>query len=596
MRAFLQKFLCFFEGSDRKKLYLILFCIVCNGFIEMFSVAAILPFLAVVAKPEVVETNQYLSQMYGFFNFSEPKYMMLFLGGGVFSLLLVGNLFSALTTRWMLKFSFLHGSSLSSRLLSKYLSQPYTYFLSNNSVYLQKNVLSEIDRLVSGIIINICLTLSKVVVCASILGLLLFVDFKLAIIICLTMGGTYWLIYRFVRHNLTLRGELSTKHNVDRYQAIRELTGAIKELKILNRENHFHKKFSFANSEYAKHESASQLMPLLTKYLIEIIAFGGMILVAIYLIWTKDNLNQYLPLLGLYALSGYRIMPAAQQIFSGVAQMRFNSIAVHILHKDFHAFKENKHARQGKVCTINRQLMLEHLHYTYPGASQSALNDISIKIQSNTTIGLVGSSGAGKTTLVDVILGLLKPTSGFIQVDDKKLTGEDITDWQRNIGYVPQSIFLIDSSIKENIALGIPSNEINEDQIIAAAKLANLHDFIVHDLNDGYDTQIGENGMRLSGGQRQRIGIARALYHNPQVLIFDEATSALDNQTEQVIISAIHNLSHKKTIIMIAHRLQTVKNCDVIYIIKNGKIEDKGTYKALMNNNQQFRDAALMAR
>ena len=563
------------------------------GFLEMVSVAAILPFLAVLAKPEVIGTNTYLNFIYQSLSFTDPKYFMLFLGGSVFSLLVIGNLFSAFTTWLMMRFSYAQGYKISTTLLGKYLSQPYPFFLHNNSNHLQKNILAEVDRLITGIVINLGLTISKAIVGASILLLLLLVDFKLAAIIFVSMGGAYCIFYGLTAKKLRLAGKLSSVVNTDRYTLISEVLGAIKELKILNRESLFIDNYQAASKRYAQFESASQLTPLVTRYLIEMLAFGGMLLIALYLIWTKDSLNRFLPLLGLYALAGYRLMPAAQQIFSGITLGKYHSSAVDILYDDYKLLNKKKEINQNQdVMKFHHELSLQSIQYAYPQANRTCIQDLSLSIKNCTTIGFVGSSGAGKTTLVDIILGLLAADKGTMTVDDKLLDNSNMAAWQRNIGYVPQTIYLTDCTIASNIAFGIDAENIDINKVKLAAKLAHLDKFILEELSNGYETIIGEAGVRLSGGQRQRIGIARALYHDPQLLIFDEATSALDNQTEKVIIDAIHSLSKKKTIILIAHRLQTVKECDVIYVLDKGKIVGQGTYDELIDNNNIFRSLA----
>ncbi len=591
MKLFLKKLMSFFDAKDRKKMYGILLCVILVGFIEMVSVAAILPFLAVIARPEVIETNFYLNYVYQGLSFSTPKYFMLFLGGGVFSLLVIGNLFSAFTTWLMMRFSYAQGYKISTNLLRKYLSQPYPFFLHNNSNHLQKNILAEVDRLVTGIVINLGLTVSKAIVGASILILLLIVDAKLAAMIFLSMGGAYCIFYALTAKKLRAAGKLSSAVNGERYTTISEVLGAIKELKILNREESFIENYRDASKRYARFESTSQLTPLVTRYLIEMLAFGGMLLIAIYLIWTKDNLNRFLPLLGLYALAGYRLMPAAQQIFSGITLGKYHSSAVDILYDDYKLQDRFVEMNQD-IMKFNHELILQSINYSYPQANRICIHNLSLTIESYTTVGFVGSSGAGKTTLVDIILGLLAADKGTMTVDDKLLDNSNMTAWQRNIGYVPQNIYLTDSTISSNIAFGIDSENIDINKVKLAAKLAHLDKFIQEELSNGYDTMIGEAGVRLSGGQRQRIGIARALYHEPQLLIFDEATSALDNQTEKVIIDAIHSLSKKKTIILIAHRLQTVKDCDVIYVLDKGQIVGHGSYDELLEKNNIFRSLA----
>jgi ABC-type multidrug transport system fused ATPase/permease subunit len=243
--------------------------------------------------------------------------------------------------------------------------------------------------------------------------------------------------------------------------------------------------------------------------------------------------------------------------------------------------------------SLNESINFSCLSFSYDSAEKEALTNLSFNIKKGSSIGLVGSTGAGKTTLVDIILGLLIPTSGEFKVDDIVINDSNIRQWQKSLGYVPQDIYLVDASISENIALGIPFEKIDQSQVEKCAHLAHVHNFIVEELDQGYQTQVGERGVRLSGGQRQRIGIARALYHDPEVLVFDEATSALDNVTEKAVIEAVNILSHKKTIIMIAHRLSTVKNCDQIIYLEQGEIIDSGNYQELIERNPKFRNMAI---
>lgn len=594
MITIFKKLAAFFDKKDRKTLLILMACVIVMGLVEMVSVATILPFLAVVAKPEVIEMNPYLNQVYQFFGFTQSKYFILFLGGVVFAALILGNSFSAFTSWFMMRFSYNQGSKISSRLLYNYIKQPYAFFLNRNSGELQKNILAEVDRMIIGIVINTSLTISKCVVALCILGLLLVVNFWLACTIFFVIGGAYFAVYGLIRKKLSAAGKNSSLINADRYQTITEVFGAIKELKVLNREDTFQFAFEKLVKAYARYEALSQLTPLITRYIIEAIAFGGMLLIAIYLIWTKESLNGFLPLLGLYALAGYRLLPAIQQLFSGMTLGRYHAAAVDILYPDY-LLKSTSYPKDDALITLNKELILRNISYSYPNTKKLTLDNISITVNRCTTVGFVGSSGAGKTTLADIILGLLETTKGQLIVDGQLLTADRLPGWQRNIGYVPQSIYLTDQSVKRNIALGIPEEEIDIAKVKSAAILANLHEFIMSELPQNYDTYIGEGGIRLSGGQRQRIGIARALYHDPQLLIFDEATSALDNNTEQVIIEALNQLAHQKTIIIIAHRLQTVKNCDVIYCFSKGRIESKGTYKELSNNNKEFQKLANLS-
>ena len=294
------------------------------------------------------------------------------------------------------------------------------------------------------------------------------------------------------------------------------------------------------------------------------------------------NFNNSLPIISLYVFAGYRLMPAVQQIYSSLTQLTFVSPSVDKLYYDLKNLKSYNKNQEENILTFNNEINLNHIYYNYPNTSRTTLRDISLTIPAKSTVGFIGSTGCGKTTTVDIILGLLCPQKGTLKVDGKVITEQNSRAWQRLIGYVPQHIYLSDDSVMANIAFGIEPKNINQDMIIEASKIANLHKFVTDELPNNYQTSIGENGVRLSGGQRQRIGIARALYHNPRVLILDEATSALDNQTEQEVMDAIFNYSKDITIILIAHRLNTVKNCDIVYKLEKGKIIDQGSFDELM--------------
>ena len=288
-----------------------------------------------------------------------------------------------------------------------------------------------------------------------------------------------------------------------------------------------------------------------------------------------------LPILSLYVFAGYRLMPAIQQIYSSLTQLAFIGPSLEKLHEDFKSLKTfNKNEDQGTLL-FKKSIILKNIHYNYPNSSRTVLNDINLSIPFKSTVGFVGTTGSGKTTTVDVILGLLQTNKGTLEVDGQIITKKNIRAWQRIIGYVPQHIYLIDDTISANISFGVKPEDVSQEAVEIASKIANLHDFVMDELTNQYQTKIGERGVRLSGGQIQRIGIARALYHNPKVLVLDEATSALDNKTEQAVVEAINNLSKKITIILIAHRLNTLKNCDIIFKLEKGKLVDQGPYNEI---------------
>ena len=369
----------------------------------------------------------------------------------------------------------------------------------------------------------------------------------------------------------------------------------IKDIKLHSSEGEFLKRFAVPSKKLQHYHAQKTIISFLPRYLFEVIAFGGIVGIIISLLSTNtlNNANTILPIISLYVMAGYRLMPALQQIYSGLSDIKFNHPAFEALVLDFSS-STNEKVEQIKHATIpfKDKFEISQLSFSYENSNTKTLDELNLIIYPNTTVGIVGSTGAGKTTLIDLILGLLAPESGSISLDGVEINKHNISAWQNIIGYVPQSIYLTDDTIEANIAFAKSRDEINIDKAIKAAKMANLHEFITTSLPEQYKTFIGERGVRLSGGQLQRIGIARALYHDPTVLVLDEATSSLDGITENAIMDAINNLSHEKTIIMIAHRLSTVKECDLIHFMSNGKIIESGTYQQLIASNKEFKKMA----
>ena len=367
-----------------------------------------------------------------------------------------------------------------------------------------------------------------------------------------------------------------------RFTAVSEVFGAIKEIKVGGLEQKYINDFSNSAKIFANSQASARIIGQLPRYFLEALAFGGILLIIIYMMTQTGSFNNVLPIVSLYVFAGYRLMPALQQIYVSSTSLSFVSASLDKLYDDLKNLKlVNKNQNHG-VLAINKKITLKNVYYNYPGTSRTALKDINLTIAAKSNVGIIGSTGSGKTTTVDIILGLLEPQKGMLEVDEKIITKQNVRSWQRSVGYVPQHIYLSDDTVAANIAFGVEPKNINQDMIEKSAKIAELHKFVIDELPKQYQTIIGERGIRLSGGQRQRIGIARALYHNPQVLIFDEATSALDNQTEQAVMDAVKNLGKDNTIILIAHRLSTVKNCDIVFKLENGKLVDQGSFDEII--------------
>jgi ABC-type multidrug transport system fused ATPase/permease subunit len=427
--------------------------------------------------------------------------------------------------------------------------------------------------------------------------LLLLVNPMVALLVALVLGGAYGLLYKFARVTLHSAGRASVEAATQRAKHALEALVGVKEIRLLGREAEFLERFRVPSRRLADAQTRAQALALLPRYAVETIAFSLILALAIYLLGTGRGIGELLPLLGLYAFAGYRLMPALQQIFAGFAAIRNSQAALEVVVADLeetHAAPAVTHGR-ADVMPLRSAVDLVDVRFRYPGETTWALQPVSLHIPKNGSIALVGATGCGKTTVVDLLMGLLQPLEGRLRVDGVELDERNVRSWQRNIGHVPQQIFLCDDSIARNIALGLPDAEIDMTGVERAARLARLHDFVTDGLPKGYDTLVGDRGIRLSGGQRQRIGIARALYRDPDFLILDEATSALDNVTENAVLEALQTLAGRKTIVMVAHRLTTVIGCDEICVMEQGRIVERGTYEELMGTSQRFRSLAAIA-
>jgi ATP-binding cassette, subfamily B, bacterial PglK len=584
---------------ERKRLYLLSAVMIISAVIEVVGIASIMPFLSLITNPEIIEDNIIINKIYSMFNFQSTDRFLIFTGVLVLVILVLSNLLVFLTNYGIARFAWMRNHFISKRLLKNYLSQPYKFYLDKNTSILTKNILSEVNVVVTGVIIPLLEVFSRGVVSLLIFAMLVIVEPVLAFSSLIILGGAYALTYRINKQRLKVKGESRYRSNAERYKAASEAFGDIKQLKLRGYENYFLNRYSEPSYEFAKDNSFVQVIKSLPKYMIEVIAFGGIVLIVLYFLITDRGLEVFLPIIGFYAFAIYRLLPAIQFIFSGAASIRFNREALDSLYEESAAFNEGKisqpmHRVKVEPLLFKKEFKLENITFNYPGTKKPVIKDLNLKIDVNTSIAFTGATGAGKTTIANIILGLLRPDSGKMVVDGVEITDNNLASWQRNLGYIPQDIYLQHDTVIRNITFGIPDDKIDMDLVINTAKIANIHDFIMEELPAKYNTIVGERGIKLSGGQRQRVGIARALYHNPAVLVLDEATSALDGATEQEVFKAIENIAKTKTLIIIAHRLTTIQNCDVIYVMENGRIVGVGKYNELMENNEVFKRIATV--
>ena len=582
------------DRRERLRWFFLLGVVLVMGLLETAGVGSVVPFVAVLTSPGVVESNRYLSTAYNWLGFTNPGEFLFFLGLVMFGVVIGNTAFKAFTSWLSLRLSQTAKYSLSRRLFQRYLHHRYEWFLGKHSSDLGRAILSEVNEVVGGVLTPAMKLITQTVVAVLLIGLLVFVDPLLTIIVSAFVGGVYGLIFWASRRYVSRIGADRLKANRERFRVCIEALGGIKDVKILGLEDTFLRRFKEPSKRLARYAAMSQVIMLGPQFALQAIAVSTVMLIILYQLHIQGSLSQSLPMIALYALAGQRLLPAFQQIYTNISSLRFNKPALELLYGDLDApsespVEEGEIALNGGIPHLQHSLELRDICYSYPSASSPALHNVSLMIPSRTTVGLVGQTGAGKTTTVDLILGLLEPQAGKLLVDNAPLTRQNRRSWQRCIGYVPQQIFLSDDTVAANIAFGVAHGDIDMDAVEQAARIANLHKFVTDEMPHGYQTQIGERGVRLSGGQRQRIGIARALYRDPEVVVMDEATSALDNITERAVMDAVRNINRRKTIILIAHRLTTVQRCDTIFLLEGGRVIASGTYDELVDRSEGFR-------
>ncbi len=601
MTGTLRKLLDLFDRHERRRLAMLVAVMIVSGLLQTIGVASIVPFLAVVSNPATIHTNRWLAAAYLRFGFSGENAFLVALGALFLVIMVFANGMNLLTLWLTTRMQWRTRDRLSQWLMRRYLHAPYQFHLRHNSARLGKGLLNEVNRVVGGVFLPLTRLIARGVSATFLVILLLWADPLLAVIVAVSIGGFYAVVYSTIRGRQRRLGEEESAAKTTRIQISNEAIGGIKELKVLGRQSFFLDRFRDASGRYARANAASALTGLIPQFALETVSYGGVIVVILYLLETRKSLDEIFPLLAVYAFGANRLIPSVQEIFQALAEIRFGSKSLENLYHDLLGTEADTDdppiaSLSGTVGAATAlgcraDIRFNGVTFHYPGASVPALRNLSLVIAAKSTYAFVGSTGAGKTTVVDLLLGLFSPSGGSILVDGVPLTADRMPAWRGGVGYVPQSIFLCDASIAKNIAFGVPDEQIDHAAVTAAARAADLETFIGA-LRDGYDTVVGERGVRLSGGQRQRIGIARALYHKPDVLILDEATSALDNVTEDVVMNAIRAMAGQRTIILIAHRLTTVRDCDTIFVLEQGVLMDSGTHDALMAESTTFRALA----
>jgi len=577
---------------------MLLFCaILILGFLEVLGIASVLPFMELLSKPDAILESSWLQRTYTFFDFQSSRNFIIACGTFVISTIALSNLLGIATTYFQLKISWNISHRMSTHLLQTYAQKPYSYFLNQNTAELRTYLIAEVAALTSGVLIPMIEFLSRTLISTIIFGLLLYVSPQVTLTMVVFLGGSYLAIYVSRQKFLKRLGGERIQANADRFRYLEEMLTGIKTVKIYGVKDFFYQRFEKKSRRFNDIQPKVQMVYATPKYILEIVAFGGILAFTMYLFISTGDLSKALPRLSLYALAGYRLLPSLQRAFAAAAKVKHNLPSLNKLYDDLVEAAEQPEiasAPKNKM-PFEKSIVLDALSFSYEGASSNVLQQLDLTISKGNTLAFVGSTGSGKTTLIDIVTGLLSPTGGTLAVDDTTITTENVEQWQRNIAYVPQEVFLYDDTVRANVTIGIDEKDVDAARLEQVLKMTDIYDFISNELAEGLNTTIGERGVRLSGGQRQRLGLARALYTNPSLLILDEATSALDSITEKGIIESLKSLPDDLTVIIIAHRLSTVQYADDIFLLEDGKIVNHGMYDDLIANNQTFKRMAELS-
>lgn len=581
-------------------MYILLFVMMAVGSVlDVVGVGAIPAFVATLAVPEKVMSHPIGAKVIDFFGIADGKQLVIWGCAGLIVIILLKNAYLSFLYYAQIRITEVHRVRLSDRLFRAYLKAPYEFVLSKNSAELLRNVQVETKEILTGVINPILNILMGLLMTLGIVALLVVSMPPIVWTAAGIVGLASWIFLRIFRGRLKQYGLESKRERKESIRAVNQGLGALVDARVLGRVDYFARAFQRSMSHYAHVDRLRQFIARSSPLILESVAVVGLLMIVLGLVLSGTDAATMVPTLALFGAAVVRLRTSAGQVIAGITQMNYSAAAIPVVTGDLKLLdKPGRNGSKGKSkdkskvqpLPFERALRLRNVTYSYPNTEHPALRDVDLSIERGSRIGFVGSTGSGKSTLVNVILGLLQPQEGLVEVDGVDVF-KCIGQWRRNIGYVPQVIYLLDDSIRRNIALGLTDEEIDEEKVWEAVHAAQLESF-VNSLPDGLDTIVGERGARISGGQRQRIGLARALYHQPQVLIMDEGTSALDNQTESLVMQAIDELAEGRTIIMVAHRLTTVRKCDRLYFLRDGIVDASGTFEELSQTHGDFRRMA----
>jgi ATP-binding cassette, subfamily B, bacterial PglK len=589
MVGMLSRILSLLTQAEKRKAWLLLLLMFVGMLLETMSIGLVVPLIGLMMQDDIAIKYPVFSPVLAYFNNPSQTEMIVAAMAFLIIIYLVKGAFLAFSIWKQTSFAYKLQGRVSEQLFNLYLRQPYTFHLHKNSADLIRNATSEVT-LFTLVINALLLLITEIMVLIGIAAILIYIEPIGAVVVVsvLVVAGLFF--NRFTRDRVLRWGKARQHHDGLRIQHLQQGLGGVKEVKLYGRENDFLRQFSLYNYESARTNGNQVMIQQFPRLGLEFLAIFGLAMLVFIMIFSDVELATIVPTLGLFAAAAFRLMPSANRLLGALQTLRFHSPVIDILSKELsdnvapHHISDSTHRNESK--RFKHTIEFKQVSYTYAGASTKALDNVSLTITKGETVGVIGASGSGKSTLVDILLGLLHVLQGNVEIDGIKL-GEDAKVWQSQIGYVPQSIYLTDDTLKSNVAFGLPKDSIDDSSVLRAIQAAQLTDFI-NQLPDGIETMVGERGIRLSGGQRQRIGIARALYHNPEVLVLDEATSALDSETEHDVMQAIYALHKTKTIIIVAHRLSTVEKCDRLFQLEMGKLVATGLPRDLLNRPSMY--------
>ncbi len=594
MREDVKRLLGLLTPKERSRLLAVVFVMLVAAALQAAGVSSLYPFLSLITDPAALESGM-LSIAYAWTGAPGYAQFLAYLGLGVLGLIIVSNAALSLAHWLRLRYAWRISHTLSLRLMRQYLARDYAFFLDHHSSELNRHILNEAQQITDNILGPGLKMINSAAIALAMVAVLIVVNPVATGLVLAVTGGGYVVAYMFLRGRMQAAGRSYREANQGRFEISDEAFSGIKEIKLRGREGFFLDRFKPVSETRALSLAARKAYGLLPKYVIEACAMGGLVALLVFFLFTGQEVATLVPTMGVFVFAGYRMMPAFRDLLNTASGFRFHEDILADIESTLERDIETGSSHEGEPpaqLSLDEEIRMDGVTYAYPNAREPAVQDIDLTIPKGSSIAIVGQTGAGKTTIIDLLLGLLEPQEGSLTVDGVPVHPDNVRRWQQSVGYVPQEIHLADVSVAENIAFGVPEDQIDHEQVHRAAGIAQIQDAVENSLPDGYQTVVGEAGVRLSGGQRQRIGIARALYHDPPVLVFDEATSDIDGATEARITEAIQTLEKDKTLITVAHRFNTIRTCDVIYLLDDGRIVAQGDYEELADEHERFQAMA----